>query len=156
MNKISPQNPLVFQCFINSFKYITNEDPAFGESLVLNLVDEFVDQFTNDNYEKLMAFIKSVPQYNIYLACYNALLEAKSLNNPVEEEQRQQLLDYLLSVVPELGYTQINKWISKQIKEGPLEIDDICQKYSIAKNNLILILENSHKTRTSRCSHCGR
>jgi len=141
-NTLSPDSPHVFHTFTNSFKNLTLIDPKFGESLLLNLIDEFLDQFTQSYFDKIVHFLKHVSQYSLYLTCYTDLINSKPLPDSESENRRQDLIDFLLKKMPELGYEQMGEWISQRIKDEPIALNELCQKYSMSRDQLIKILEN--------------
>jgi len=141
-NAISQKKTVIFRSFTNSFKSLILSDPTFGESILLNLMDELLENLTENNYEKLVEFLKSIPQYNFYLPCYTVINQTRPLKDEANETRRKKILGFLVSVIPELEFDTLQNWIRKRIAESPVDISELCQKFSLQPSQMQKVLEN--------------
>jgi hypothetical protein len=89
-----------------------------------------------------IAFLSKIPYYNLFLIAYKMLQEDIFAYEYEFEHFRQQIVDFLLKHMPELGYYNLASWLQKQMKNGAVAVQDVCEKFNFTLEKLTQILQD--------------
>ncbi len=127
--------------FYNITKSLVNEKPALMEAIFRNLTNEILKNPDPEIFAKYIDCLNSTRNYDIYLICYNLLTEHGPFPEVKNEEQRVNSLQFMLNAVPELGFLNLSTWLKEQLKNGPVAINELCQKFSMKRDNVMKVLK---------------
>ena len=140
--KITQKDFLIIKNIYNALKKVGTDNPQLMFQIYSQLTDEIFDYFNTELYEIYRKFLKINPQYTIYLIVYSRLQDKAPFLEGLIEQKHQELLNFLTQSIPELGYHKLIDWINLRIRNGTVELVDICNAFEIDKLDLIEILKN--------------
>ncbi len=123
--------------FYNITKSLVNEKPALMEVLYRNLTNDIMKQPNPELFTKYIDCLNSTRNYDIYLICYNLLTEHGPFPDLINENLRSNCLQFMLNAVPELGFSNLSTWLKQQLKNGPITINELGQKFSMKRENVM-------------------
>ncbi|MBD3353846.1 MAG: hypothetical protein GF364_20355 [Candidatus Lokiarchaeota archaeon] len=137
----NPESNKIIRTLNNVVKKINLSNPSFINTLISKLTKRVLKNLTEENYSKLKLILKMNPHENIFLECYQVLNEIDFINNPETEQRRRLLLEYLLELKPELSLSRVKKWVEAKILDGPININDISNKFNIKEQKIRSYIE---------------
>ncbi len=141
-SRFSPQNKHIIKSINNIIRKLYATNPKFVESLFSQLLNRILDDFSQENYDKLDLILKHHNHYPLYLLCYQTLKNKGPLKNLEEERRKEELIIFLHASMPKHGYQKLIEWLNYNLKKGPIEIEQLRQEFQIDKSNIMEILKN--------------
>jgi hypothetical protein len=138
-------SPILHITILKNIQYIVKSLSVSHTTFVKNLFKELtavmLKDFSMDSFIKFKALIEQIPIYDIFLTSFSLLNEHGSYQkNPEWESHRKDLIAFLLEIMPELNHLNLSIWLSKRIKQGPVKIEELCQKFTMQKDQLMEII----------------
>ena len=135
----SSKGSIFVNLFASILRVIHTQNPTFAEKIINNLT-KTIRQTLLVNISFFKEFLKKIPIYTLFLNVYEVITESEYILPNNQESLRQDLILFLTTLIPELGYYNMAKWIKERLTLGNVPIMEICQRFSIAFPKLIELL----------------
>ncbi len=139
--RLTPLDYQVFATINNVIRKLLKINIELIESCFTQLINDIAQNIDETIYLKLRMILSPNPQYNLFLTCYNALNKLGKLTVEENEKWRMRTIRFVRNTMPELGFLTLNNWLENKLKEGPVKVDDVCNKFHIHRSKLLHILK---------------
>lgn len=138
-NRISIDSKPLIKVLINLIKKLNTFNPKLIETILSQSIPEILKD-NNNNYNKFKLILEPNPLYNIYAACFQTLNNLNVIENSQIKTRKLEMLEFLRKKIPELGFLKIKNWLEIKLREGPVSIDEVSNRFQIEKPILINFL----------------
>ncbi|MFX1399153.1 MAG: hypothetical protein ACFFAS_19180, partial [Promethearchaeota archaeon] len=139
--KLPIEEQAINKSIIRIMRKISTNNPQKTEKVFSQFINFILQDFNSTNYEKLKSLLDHNNQYLFYLVCLNSLKNSPPLDNPEEEQRREELVEFLSESIPEIDITVLSNWLDENLQGGPVKIDSICAHFKIQKAHLMEIIK---------------
>lgn len=143
--KFSPIIESSIHLTVNIIKYINSLSPKIAENIISYLLDELFINASHEYFFKLKVLLERIPYYNLYSICYDKLIKRVPFKEKDKELDRVDLINLLLTKIPELSYTELSNWLKQQLEVKDVDINLISERFNIKHEQVIEILQNLNK-----------
>ena len=138
-NRITINSKPLIKVLINLIKKINTVNPKLIETILSQSIPEFLKDHNND-LKKLKLILEPNPLYNVYAACFKTLNNLNIIGNSQIKERKLEMLDFLKEKIPELRFLNIKNWLETKLRERPVSIDEVFDRFQIEKSIIINLL----------------
>ncbi|MFO8020708.1 MAG: hypothetical protein R6U96_18945 [Promethearchaeia archaeon] len=128
---------------VNLIRKLTSFNKKMTSSFFSQIIPEVLKE--GELYQKFTKVLKQIQNLDLYIACYQTLNNVSLIENPEIEARRKELLTILKENMPELKFLEVKKWLQIELKEGPVSIHQVCEKFQLDKSRVISLVNKFQK-----------